>query len=102
MGDTLAPQSCPTIAVVNTKYFAKTDNFSVRFLGNRIMFPPEFVGKSFSLEILDLQGRLARKIVFDRSHPATQAERIDLRRGPFLIKCSMGNHVTICKVVNIK
>jgi len=102
MSDTLAPQSCPTIVVVNTKYFAATDNFSVRLLGDRIMFPSEFVGKTFSLEILDLQGRLAKKIVFDRSHPATQAERIDLRRGPFLIKCSMDNHVTICKVVTIK
>jgi len=101
-GDTLAPQACPTFALENPSARSAIDNFSICLLGNRIMFPPELAGKSFSVNILDLQGRLIRKITFDKSHPATPVQRIDLSKGSYLIKCSMDDRIVTRKVVNVK
>jgi hypothetical protein len=102
MTDTLAPQACPTFVMENPKAGSAIDNFSVRLLGNRIIFPSEFAGKSFSVNILDLQGRVIQKMTFDKSHPATPAKRLDLRRGSYLVRCNMDNHVVTRKVVNVK
>jgi hypothetical protein len=101
MTDTLAPQACPT-SVANIKVGNVIEEISVRLLGNRIIFPSEFAGKSFSVNILDLQGRVIQKMTFDKSHPATPAKRLDLRRGSYLVRCNMDNHVVTRKVVNVK
>jgi hypothetical protein len=102
MTDTLAPQTCPTSIIASTKVSRTIDNFSVRLLGNRILFPPEFAGKSFSVYILDLQGRLIQNMTFDKGHPATPTQRIDLTRGSYVVKCSMDDHVVVRKVVNVR
>jgi hypothetical protein len=103
MSDTLAPQACPTTtAAIGAKTGSAIDNFSIRLIGNRMLFPSEFAGRSFSVSILDLRGRLIQKMTFDKGHPATSAERVDLGRGSFLVKCSMDDRVTTCKAVNVK
>ena len=101
MSDTLAPQACPTTAIENAKSGSPIDNFSVHFLRRRLMLPPGFAGKTFSLDILDMQGRLVQKMTFDKGHPAASAERTDLGRGSYLVKCSMDDRVVTCKVVNL-
>jgi hypothetical protein len=102
MSDTLAPQACPVSVMENTKNSNAINNFSVRILGNRIMFPQEFSGKSFSVNILDLRGRLIQKMIFDKGHPATAAQRIDLSKGSYLVKCIVDSRVATQKVVNVK
>jgi hypothetical protein len=102
MSDTLAPPDCPTAIAMRTMTASAIDNFSVRLLGNRIVFPSEITGKSFSLDILDLSGRLIQKMTFDKSHPAGQAQRIDLSKGSYVVKCTIGNHIVTRKVVNVK
>ena len=101
MSDTLAPQSCPTTGALRAKNSKAIDNFSVRLLGDRIMFPPEFAGKSFSVNILDLRGRIIQKMTFDKSHPAKAAQRIEVSRGAFLVKCSMDNRLVTLRLVKV-
>lgn len=102
MSDTLAPQACPTTGSVASKVQSSIDNFSVRLLGNRIRFPSEFASKSFSVNILDLQGRLVRNMTFDKGQEAKPTHRIALSRGPYVVKCVMDNHVVTRKIVFLK
>jgi hypothetical protein len=102
MGDTLVPQACPTSSIANTKPRSAIDNFSVRLVGNRIVLPSEFAGKSFSVNILDLQGKLIQTMTFDKGHGAITAQRVELCRGSFVVRCTMDNHVVTRKVVNVK
>ncbi|HUI92564.1 MAG TPA: T9SS type A sorting domain-containing protein [Chitinivibrionales bacterium] len=102
MADTLAPQACATTGVTNMKNSSVIGNFSVRLAGHQIVFPQEFAGKTFSVIILDLQGRLIQKMTFDKNHPAGPAQRIDLSKGSYVVECSMDGKVVTMKMVNVR
>jgi len=99
MSDTLLPEPCP-VGIMNRVPLARVNAglSPVRILGCAVDLPAAFAGRSFSVEVYDLQGRTVCSIPVEKAAQYRSNRKTNLTTGNYLAKCTSGVNSAFVKL----